>query len=262
METLRDVLAAARDRDGTALAAAGRPAPYGYREFGTNGWKAGNLLRHYGVRPGAGTAVVVGPKGAGPADRRVGVPDAPAPLSALLGGAALGATVDLTPASPVEDRALVVPAGWRGRYDPAPGCAVLAYGGPPEEPGVAHFERESWSENPIEVPGSVGPDDPAVSIDGEVYTHGELLDAAEAVSREHGLAEGSRVSLRAPVTEPGGLVAGVLAPLAAGATIRLPGTDREKPEEGDLAVTDGADGEAGHVAAPAVTESLRDTRRA
>ena len=110
-ETLKELIADAKDREGTVLDAAGRSAPYSYREFASNCYKAGNLLGHYGVHPGATVAVAVGPKEAptasGAGDDVPGHLDSADPLLAILGGAAIGATVDVTPAEPVESRALV-----------------------------------------------------------------------------------------------------------------------------------------------------------
>jgi len=220
MDTLVDVLAEGRGREGVAFEAPGRRTPTTHREFATNAWKAGNLLRHYGVRPGSRVAVVVGPKEAdsGTDPGRLG--SAPDPLLGLLGGAAAGATVDVTPDSPVEARALVAPAPWLDRYEVAPGCSVLAYGGPPERPEVAHFERERWSENPTEPPGTVAADDPVLRVDGSEYSHAELLDAARGIIGEHTLGAGDSVAVDAPLTSAGAVVAAVIAPLIVGATVR------------------------------------------
>jgi len=239
METLRDVLAGARDREGVAFEAPGRQTPTTHREFATNAWKAGNLLRHYGVRPGSRVALVVGPKRPDREAEFGRLGSAPDPLLGLLGGAAAGATVELTPASPVEARALVAPAGWLDRYDVAPSCSVLAYGGPPEGASVAHFERERWSENPTEPPGSVATDDPVLRVGGREYTHADMLDAARGVVREQGLGTEDTVVVDAPLTSAGTVAAGVVAPLIAGATVRPVDGDREV--ESDAAYTIGTD---------------------
>lgn len=226
METLADLVAAGRDREGPVLDAPERNAPYTYGEFSTNCWKAGNLLRHYGVRGGARMALVVGPKHPD-ADDKVGwLGTAADPLLALLGGACLGATVVLSPPEPVDARAFVCPDAWLENYDIEPGCSRLAYGGPPEETGVSHFERELWSENPIEPPDPVTPDDVVLDIDGATTTQGELVTAGESVAADHGLASGDRIALNAPLSSPGAIAAGVVAPLAVGATI-VPGAAAE-----------------------------------
>ncbi len=260
MNTLGDVVAAGRDREGTAIDAAGRTAPYTYGDFSTNAWKTGNLLRHYGIRPDARLAVVVGPKDAG-GKGRVGYPDSPEPLQAVLGGATLAATVDLTPVQPVDTRAFVLPAGLLAQYETAPGCSAIAYGGPPEAADVAHFGTETWSENPVEPPDPVEPSDSLLRIDGEEFSHGTVLDAAAAVVEEHGLGAADRVGLAAPVTEPGALVAGVVAPLVAGATIYLPAPE-ETARDIDATLVVGGDGEENVLSASSVTGQLSDTRRA
>jgi hypothetical protein len=265
MHTLKALAAAAKGRNGTVIDAADRATPYSYDEFGTNSFKAGNLLGHYGVHPGGTVAVAVGPKdapsdGAAPA----AIPDSADPLLALFGGVSVGATVDLTPREPVDARALVRPDWQEMAVEPQ--CSVLAYGGPPTEPSITHFEQELWSENPTEPPEPVESDDPAVRLDGETFTHAQLLEASRAVVEAHELDETSRVLLAAELTEPGALVAGVLAPLVSGGTILFPSEDdessrdmeptlvvRDQPRESALEPT---------VVASDATEQLRDTRRA
>jgi hypothetical protein len=73
MDTVADLVAAGRERDGVAIDAPNRATPYSYGEFCTNTWKAGNLLGHY-THPG---------------------------------GTLVGATVDLSPDPPVDADTLV-----------------------------------------------------------------------------------------------------------------------------------------------------------
>jgi hypothetical protein len=221
METLADVVAAGRDRDGPVVDAPGRTADYTYREFSTNAWKAGNLLRHYGVRAGATLALVTGPKEPEPDDEQGWLGTAADPLLALLGGATLGAVVDIDPAQPVDARAVVLPDAWLDRYEVEPGCSRVAYGGPPETSGVAHFERELWSENPIQPPDPVAPDDPLLRVADREFTQAKVLDVAQALADAHDLAAGDRVAIDAPLTTVGAVAAGAVAPLLVGATILL-----------------------------------------
>jgi hypothetical protein len=236
METFVDLVADARDRSGNLLSVPGRTTDYSYADFCTDVWKAGNLFRHYGVRGGADCAVAVGPK---EGDGEAGYADAADPLLAILGGAVLGARVDPDPrvGEPVSARALVLPAAWVGRYEAEPGCSVIAYGGPPEAPSVVHFEQERWSENPTQPPGRV---EAGTELLGG-HTQAELLDAAERVASERGIAAGDRVVVRAPLTTPGTLVAGLVAPMTVGATTVLSGPDTPDPE-GETAVTVGGEG--------------------
>ena len=257
METLADLVAAGRSRDGPVIEAPDRSAPYSYREFSTNTWKAGNLLRHYGVRRGATAAVVVGPKRPSATDEPGRLGAAADPLLAVFGAWTVGATVDLAPAAPVEARALVAPAAWLDRYEAAPGCSRLAYGGPPEAADVAHFERDLWSENPIEPPDAVEPGDTALRIDGETATQGALLAAGRAVADEFSLAAGDRVAVDAPLRTPEAVVAGVVAPLVAGATILPAGVGEADPV---AVVTDDPDAD-GRVIRPATAVDWSDTRR-
>lgn len=242
MQTIEDLVADARERDGTLFESSGRATGYSYGEVATNVWKAGNLLRHYGVRPGERVAVVVGPKAPDEADEPGWLGDAPAPVLAALGAAVDGAVVDLDPPGAVDATVLVSPDAWLDRYVPGPGTKPIAYGGPPEDPVVAHFEREAWSENPLAPPGAVGPEDPLLAADRS-YSHGELLAASRRVVADADLTADDRVAIRSPIGHPGTVVAGLFAPMRVGATILL-GDD----VEGTLAV--GGDGPEERVVGP------------
>jgi len=224
MQALGDLVAAAREREGVLFTAPDRTAPYSYHDFATNAWKAGNLLRHYGVRTGTRVAVVAGPKEPTEGDEPGRLRDGPDALLAFLGATLDGAVVDPDPPGAVDATALVAPAGWLDRYELGPGTKALAYGGPVEDPTVAGFERELWSENPLAPPGAVGPTDDALATDA-VYSHGDLLAASEWVVTQWELDEDTAVALRAPVTSAGAIVAGLLAPMRAGATVRLSGDE-------------------------------------
>jgi hypothetical protein len=256
MNTLADLVAAGRERDGTAIDAHGRTAPYSYRDLCTNVWKTANLVGHYGTHPGSEVAVVPGPKEVTqpdwPAD--AGRLDSADPVLAVLGAALRTATVTMTPAQPVQARTLVVPAGWHEVFDTAPQCSVLAYGGPPADPAAVHFEAELWSENPTEPPEQVDPDTPALRAE-ETYTHGDLVTAAERVVERHGLGASSHVGLVADLRTPGALVAGVLAPLSVGATVVL-ADDRQSFETEALVVTDSGGGSS--LSAPELPELLSE----
>ncbi|MBX0321738.1 hypothetical protein EGH21_01710 [Halomicroarcula sp. F13] len=228
MQVLGDLVADGRGREGPLFTAPERTAPYSYRDFCTNVWKGGNLMRHYGVRHGTRVAVVAGPKDPVDGDEPGYLGDAPDPLLAVLAATLDGAIVDVDPPSAVDATALVAPAAWLDRYELGPGTKALAYGGPSDDPTVAQFERELWSENPLQPPGDVAPDDPALA-GTETYTHGDLLAASERVVADYDLDGDTEVALRAPVTTAGAIVAGLLAPMRAGATVLLGG-------EGDVAV--------------------------
>jgi len=178
-------------------------------------------MRHYGAREGRAVAVVVGPKNPTEGDEPGHLRDCPDGLLALLAATLDGAVADVAPGTEVDATALVAPAAWLDRYELAPGTKALAYGGPSDDPTVAGFERELWSENPLQPPGERAPDDPALRDDGGTYSHGELLAASERVVEEYDVETGTTVAFRAPVTSAGAVVAGLLAPLRAGATVRL-----------------------------------------
>ncbi len=233
MQTVADLVADARETEGIFATGVARAAPYSYHDFATNAWKAGNLLRHYGVRHGERAAVVIGSKEPGPDDEPGWLGDSPAPLVALLGAALDGAVLDLDPPGAVDATVLVGPAAWMDRYERGPGTKGVAYGGPPDDPRLAHFERETWSENPLAPPGDLGPEDDLLAAD-RVYSQGELLAASGRVVAEGDLTGDDEVVVRAPVSTPGTLAA-VFGVIRAGAT---------------LLVGDGAAGDVGVVAGP------------
>lgn len=259
METLKDLVAACRDASGTVIETPSRTAPYTYDDFVPNVWKSGNLLGHYGIHPGASVTVVAGKKDAAASDTDRYV-DAADPLLAIVGATLVDATVRFEPTEPVESRALVLPAGWTERYELTPQCTQIAYGGPPEEADVVHFEQEMWSENPIEPPERVAPEDIAVVDNDAEYSHGELLSVATALSEEYDLDAESRVVLEAPVAEPGAIVP-LLSTLIAEATLALRESNSE-PVYGDLVVVDGTEAEEDAISVSTLTQRLRDTHRA
>ena len=239
--TLAALVAGAREHEGVAIDVPERTAPYSYQEVCTNSWKAANLLDYYGAHPGGRVGLAVGPK---PVDAdtsdREGVLDSAEPLLAMLGGALLEARVLVleTPGT-VETDAFVRPAGagWSDRYPAQPGVSTLAYGGPPEAADVHHFETQLWSQNPSPPPERPDPETPALEAGGSpgtAYGHGTLVRTARAVAERESFEPGLRVELAADVREPGALVAGVLAPLSAGATVVLAGgeADRRVTDEG------------------------------
>lgn len=208
--------------DAPALSQPATGRRYDYRRLCTAAWRAGNYLRGRGA--GAG--------------RPVRIADDPAPeaLLCFLGAALVGAPVRFGP--PGEDyRVAVAPAAGTdatGGVGPAaPGRSRVAYGGDHEDPAVARFERDVHGENPTEPPERVAPDDTALLVGGAdagsrerdasgSVGHADLLDAGRAVARRWSLARGDAVALRASLIRPGTVVAGVVAPLVAGAAVRLP----------------------------------------
>ncbi len=237
MDTLADVVAETRDRDGVAFDAPSRTTPYSSHEFATNAWKAGNLLSHYGARAGATVAVVVGPAEPDADDEPGRLGATPAPLLATLGATLVGAVVELEPDSAVDATALVAPATWLDRYDPSPGTSVLAYGSAADDPSVAHFERELWSENPVEPPETVAADVLALASADSHLTHAAVIGRARTVVAEAGIEPDDRVVIDAPLSNEV-FVAGVVAPLLVGATIVAGPAD-------EAAVTVGAGGDIG-----------------
>lgn len=215
--TLGDLVARERRTGATALRAlAGDPdRTYGYRNLCTTAHKAGNFLRHLGVRGGAADV----------ARRTVAVaPDpAPEPLLTFLGAAGLGAVTRFgtRPADDRGARVVVVPVGEAGEHDPPPGTKLVAYGGDPSDPAVEHWEEQVWSENPAAPAAGVDPDDAALAAD-RTYTHAELLAGARTAVDRLDLSPGDGVAVRSSLADPGTVAAGVVAPLLVGGVVVLP----------------------------------------
>ncbi len=217
MDVVGDLLARdRRSRDVALVTPDGRERTY--RDLITNAYKAANVLRYLGAREGSTVAVD------------------PAPglhtTLAFLGAAGLGAPVRFDPAAGIDrgDRVVLVDVADESATEPAPGTSLAAFGGPPERAETTHWEQELWSENPGMPPSAVGPDDPVLRAPGDGgsdgagdVSHRALLDAAGSVVDELGLEPGDRVALRGGLADPRALAAGVVAPLAAGATSALVG---------------------------------------
>ena len=209
MEVLGDAIARDRRSDATALSAPAVGRAYDYRRFCTSAWKTGNFLRLLGVRGGVTVAIADDP--------------IPEPVLTLFGAAALGATVRFGPPSPVGDdtRALVVPTASLDEYDAGPATKRVVYGDPPATPDVSYFERDVWSENPTEPPDRVDPDDPLLRTADETYSHREVLRSARSIVERNGLDAESAVAVRSSFADPSVVVAGLVAPIVAGATVAI-----------------------------------------
>lgn len=222
MEVLGDVVARDRRCEAPALRHALSGRAYDYRRFCTTAWKVGNFLRNEGVRAGMDVAVAAGP-----------VPES---VLGLYGAALLGAAVEFGPGALHEEtRALLAPTASLDEYDVGPRTRVVAYGAEPDDPAVAFFERDVWSENPTRPPDVVTSDRPLLRADGDAYAHATVLGGARRVVDEYALDRGTTVAVRAPLAHPGTVAAGLVAPILAGGEILFPG----ESAEGDLSVGEG-----------------------
>ncbi|MFB6119019.1 acetyl-CoA synthetase [Halosegnis sp.] len=205
--TLATLLARDRRSDAVALVDDAADREYDYRRALTTAWKAGLFFRNEGVRGGM----------------RVSVADEPIPESILsfLGAGLLGAVVSFDAPVDAETKALVAPTGRLNEFDAGPETRQVGYGAEPTDPAVAYWERDVWSENPTPPPDRPAATDPLLATDGRTYSHGDLLGAARNVVDEHDIGVGDHVAVRASLTDPGVVAAGLLAPLAAGGVVVL-----------------------------------------
>ena len=200
METVADVVAGLDDPEQPTLR---HTRPVDARSTRDRVYKTGNALRHRGVRVDAGVAILDVPE--------------PEAVHTFLGASLLGATVEFGPDPVVDARVLAGPTGELGAYDLPAGGQRVGWGDPPADPSWMFFERDVWSENPAF---------PEPEITGESRllgdaTHGDVVAAAERVADER-YDESDEVAVRAPLAHPGTVVAGIVAPLIAGATVVLP----------------------------------------
>lgn len=210
METVGDLFARGRRDERPALVdETGRA--FDYHWLCTTAWKAGNFLRHTGVRRG----VTVGVVGEGPLA-----------LLSFFGTALLEGATRFDPprglSGATDFRTLVAPVAELERYDLPPGAQRVGYGDSPDAPDVHHLEAGLWSENPSFPPLSIDPGT-AVLVDAadRTYAHGAVVDAAAAVADEFGIEAGTRVTVDAPLSDPRTVTAGVIAPLLADGVVVL-----------------------------------------
>jgi acyl-CoA synthetase (AMP-forming)/AMP-acid ligase II len=219
MDVLGDAIGRERRSSEPALRAPAVGRNYDYRRFCTSAWKVGNFLRHLGVHNGVGVGVADDPL--------------PEPVLTFYGAALLGGVVGFGPATdPGEEvRALVVANADLDAYEADLSTKRVVYGEKPDDPSVSYFERDVWSENPTEPPDIVSPDDLVLRADGTAYTHAEVLEAAEAAVEQTALESADAVVVSGPLTDPGVVVAGLVAPVVVAGTIVIgPGA------EGDVVV--------------------------
>ncbi|WP_276281163.1 hypothetical protein [Halorussus caseinilyticus] len=235
METLGDIVARDRRSDDPAVVAPRERRRYDYHRFCTTAWKTGNFFRRIGVHDDAVVAVADDPE--------------PEALLALFGAALLGAGTRFVPrsdADAADARVVVAPGESVGDYDLSAGGQRVCYGGPPDDPSVHHFERDVWSENPSFPRTAIDPESVALVAVGDGderdsvrgngdapgLSHADLLASARRVADNWGLEPDDEVAVRASLAAPGTVVAGVLAPLLAGAAVLLP----DDEATGDFAV--------------------------
>jgi len=207
-ETLGDAVARERRTSGTALRARPSGRTYTYRDFVTTSYKAGNVLRYLGVRPGD--------------EVRVAAERVPETVLTFYGAAQLGAVTRFGGIGQGDPpRVTVAPAARETEVDLPPGHHLAVYGDSPDGPDVTHWETEVWSENPAIHPVAVDGGDPLLAAGERAYTQRDLLAAAARVISAAGLDSGTEVTVRGRLTDPAVVAAGLVAPILAGGTVVL-----------------------------------------
>jgi len=219
MQNIGDLVAEGREREGSLFEPAERATPFSYRDFCTNAWKVGNLLRHYGVREGAGSPSSPDQRPRGRRTNRAG--SASHPTRSRRSWA-------LPSTAPSSTWTRPAPSSRRYSSHRTPGWTTTS-AGPARSPSPTAARRRTRGSptsnakpgaRTLQPPGEFGPENAVLAAD-RTYTHGDLLAASHRVVAEYDLTAEDRIALRAPVTEPGTIVAGLLAPMRAGATVLL-----------------------------------------
>ncbi len=211
-----------RDRrsDATALED-GTGRTYDAHWLLTSSWKAGNFLRHSGVREGVTVGVAVGDG-----------PTSPSALLAFFGTALLGGETWFDPSQDLLERdcrVVVAPAYRVEQYTLSAGGQRIGYGSQPadQDPAIHHFDSGLWSENPSFPPLSLEPEMELLTDGERSVTQATALEAAADVVERAGIDASTRVGVRGPLSDPRTVIGGVLAPLVAGGTIVLPSSGGE-----------------------------------
>ncbi len=207
----------------------------------TSSWKAGNFLRHSGVREGVTVGVAVGD----------GL-TSPSALLAFFGTALLGGETWFNPPQDLSAgacRVVVAPADRVETYTLPAGGQRIGYGSQPadQEPSIHHFDSGLWSENPSFPPLSLEPEMGLLTDGKRSVTQATALEAAADVVERAGIDASTRVGVRGPLSDPRTVIGGVLAPLVAGGTIVLPGSgvgevDTDADADADSGADDGCGG--------------------
>ncbi len=215
-EVVGELVARERRSDALAVYAAAQDRSYSYFDLCNTAAKTGNVLRHVGVRPGDTVWI----------DPRL----EPEPVVTFLGATQLGAVVRFVGPhdgkagwlADEQPTAVVVHAGGESVASVEPGTSLVVYNDQPDGANVTHWETEVWSENPAAPPVPIVPTDPAVVVERDRYSHRALLETAQTACERASITADTAVELRASLTDPRALAAGVLAPLLAGGTVVLP----------------------------------------
>ncbi|WP_348609814.1 AMP-binding protein [Halobaculum rarum] len=210
-----DLVARDRRSERPALHAAELDRTYSYFDLCNTACKAGNVLSHIGVREGDRVVIDSEPR--------------PQAVFTFLGAGLLGAVTqfDADIDSECDARVVVVPVEREPEFDLPGGSKLCAFGGDPDRPDTTHWEQEVWSENPAFPPTFHDPADAVLRDAGadRTYSHADLLEAAREAADALDLDAESRVAVRAPLSDPRTVAAGVVAPLVVGGTVALPAGD-------------------------------------
>lgn len=185
----------ARERRGAAPAIETRDRAVSYHTLITDSYRAGNTLRYLGVDVADHVAI--------------DTTDLLRAIPAILGAAQLGAVTAIGPA--MADAAVGVvqaPAAETTPYD-----RVAVYGAAPARPTAVHWEATMWSENPAIHPVAVDEGWTVLTDGRRGWSHAEVMQQVQRA--------GPPTPVRGPIRSGRRLIDDVIAPLAAGDSVKL-----------------------------------------
>jgi hypothetical protein len=200
METIPELLESISDSDRRVLVSGERT--YTASRFRRKVYKTTNFLRYRGIHDGSVVAL---------ADVRV-----PQIVFAFLAVGLLGGRVTFE--LDREAGTVIGPTPEIEARDFGAATTRIGFGTAPADPSVAYLEREMWSETAHVPPISVDPGR-QLFADPDAWTQERAMATADNLADN--LDASSVVGIRRSLCPPGTVVAGILAPLLADATILL-----------------------------------------
>lgn len=222
MNTLRDILADAVNNTDLAIGApAAGERVYTYEQLAETSRSLATVFAEAGID----------------ADSVVAIAPAPAAETVIgfLSATALGAQVRFSPPARAAIAGVFGPTETVAAFQVPDDALRVGFGERPDADRITHFGTAVWKADADPIDAPVVPTTPALSDGSHQYTHRALLQAANAVIDARDITTETEIAVRGPLTDPRTIVAGFIAPLVAGGTIRFPS---DGTPHGDLAITD------------------------
>jgi hypothetical protein len=207
METFSALVDSIPDSDRPILRSGGNT--YTAKRFRRMVYKTANFLRYRGVHERSSIAL---------ADVHT-----PQTVFSFLGVGLLGGSINFGLDAVVDAHMVIGPTHEVEALDVSETTSLVGFEAPPEDPRIAFFEREIWSETAHLPPGDL---DPGRRIFDESSVGTQRCVVSTALDQADSFGSRSMIAVRESFTDRGTPIAGILAPLIADATILLPTGDQ------------------------------------